>query len=1116
MKNLRNVRACLLSVLGLVAAPVCSQVKTGEVVSVTAGPGSQAGAGVSGSRVSPTNLGVSAVTLQSLSLQSVGAFSPRPDVPVQAVVEGIGPLASAIVEAVPAQSGEPTALEKLQSTVKDFSRPDADRGLSLQRLFFGESGRGDVEAEGGASSRGERIVGWLLGMSPADREAAMLWRRIRAYAGKTQEDARLELIPYLDVLWEKGLIKEEDFHSWGGALAAAGMLATKREDVFKLLSPRVSPDEWPLQNVRSRELLAWVWGKAPQSGKIRMQLGKNPATPPGVLAALAQDRAAGVREEVARNPSTPPEVLLRFVKSPDDDPKYQYVRGHAAQNASLPVEGVLALLRDGDPIERAGLGANRAVPVELLTRLSGSGDAKDRWFAARHPSTPVERLRALALDEVEMVQRGVAGNPSTPPDVLLEFSKEAESGGFYSLMISALAGNPSTPPDLLKKMARMGDALREIIADNPSTPPEVLRSLARSRSENLRRQVAFNPALPLDMFRRLDKDRSSLVRERLRFNKAFPKDALGRPAWDFPTPRLDDVGLRRVVEETSEALRFNKRLVYGALEKLGVSVRPEEPGAKADPAESAPFSTLWEERQEAGFPPFKNIVVDVRGSRGGRGDVAAGYLTAMDLLEKAKRAKASGLGGDFKITFMMDRDSQRILSGLHGKPVMEGDSAFDGAFEFHDLYSLPNSFPPADLYLALAKPSGALSHVSDLTPVGGRWSLRRLGKLLRLSSGGIPIDEKTVVVVQTVLGNTENPNSRNPFGLLKVGRREFRLLPAGLSPQESGVYSDHVAWSLRGKTAKQVRDFLIAALPTVSNERDRTVLEGILSGSLLSGAEPGLVYGVTSPSVKKQFEGYLKGLSESAETSGKSYVLITPSGFKKENISDKKLRGRVLVVAADKKVRSLKAKPGKIYVVKTQGLPHQVFVGLMAYSRPPPVVAGDGAMSAAVVLGRPFVMTRVEWNERNIENFKDRLLALENRPAMRSLLESVYGEKLDLSRALELKACSARFKEMSSALPGFTGNLMSAAAAAASALDESIPVDLLLPRLPDSALRMDVLLDRSLRGEGRAKELFAREYLRTDAESRRRLDARILGGEFRYKLGVFVLRLEEFLSGLLG
>ena len=43
----------------------------------------------------------------------------------------------------------------------------------------------------------------------------------------------------------------------------------------------------------------------------------------------------------------------------------------------------------------------------------------------------------------------------------------------------AVAGNPSTPPEVLAALAKDGDAMvRARVADNPHTPPEALSRLA--------------------------------------------------------------------------------------------------------------------------------------------------------------------------------------------------------------------------------------------------------------------------------------------------------------------------------------------------------------------------------------------------------------------------------------------------------------------------------------------------------------------------------------------------------------------------------------------------------------------------------------------------------------
>ena len=566
-----------------------------------------------------------------------------------------------------------------------------------------------------------------------------------------------------------------------------------------------------------------------------------------------------------------------------------------------------------------------------------------------------------------------------------------------------------------------------------------------------------------------------------------------------------DALLRRIANglegrTTVEALAGKDSVPEGAVRPESFARRharltkPEPYAPKAASAVDVPSSadglerkclTLMEERESAGLPPFKNIVIDVRGSRGGRGDVAAGYLVAKDIL-----ARARGVSGPaFQITVIMDETSQNILGGLQGKPVSPGQSDFEGRLSYHTLQSLPASFPAADLYLALARPSGKVYFEESLgyEESGGD------------GSGKIPVNQKTVILVQTVLGNTENQKAVNPFALLQVAGRKLSLLPAGLGANESGVYSDQVAWELRGKSRAEIRRFIMDSLPLVTNPRDRDVIRGILDETFLAGSEPGLAYGITASAVKGQFEGYLRGLAASARASGKSYVLITPSGFSKKNINDEALRAQVEVIAPDQAPDAPRAEPGKIYIVRTEGLPHPVFVGLMAYARPPPVVAGDGAMSAAIILGRPFVMTVVAWNAKNVANFRSKLLKGEIRTEVYKLLDRIYATpEPDLRQAQKLEAYAPLYENLVHFLPGLTSSILAAAQAAVSLLDEMVPIDLLVTYLSDLTMRADFLLQRSLQGEGRAMDLFAKEYLQAAPERRKQMDERsedILGAK---------------------
>jgi formylglycine-generating enzyme required for sulfatase activity len=510
------------------------------------------------------------------------------------------------------------------------------------------------------------------------------------------------------------------------------------------------------------------------------------------------------------------------------------------------------------------------------------------------------------------------------------------------------------------------------------------------------------------------------------------------------------------------------------------SPRREIPAPMLSAAErqGTTVKTLWEEHEAAGLPPFQNIVIDVRGSRGGRGDVAAGYLVATDILERARRAKTSA--PSFQITFIMDETSQSILSGLWHRPVFPGQKDIEGLVAFETVDSLPRSFPPADLYLALASPSGKVRFPK---------SLRRVEEY-DLSRKGIPVNSKTIVLVQTVLGNTENPDSINPFALLQISGQDFRMLPAGLAEEESGLYSDYVAWQLRGKSRSEIANFIKGSLPSVKNKRDRQVIAGIVDGTLFAGSKPGLVYGVTAGTVKPQFETYLKGLAADARSSKKSYCLITPSGFSKGDVADNNLSGQIEVVALDQMPRPSQAKPETIYIVRTNGLPHPIFVGLMAYARPPPVLAGDGALSAAVILGRPFVMTQVAWNAKNIVNFRKKLLEQDNRKETRELMESIYSgiSAPDLSRALQLEAHTSLYENLVYSLKGLSSSIFAAAQAVVSMVHNSSPLELLLPSLPqDWALRLDVILQYFVAGEVGALDAFGREYLKAPDGRRKQM-----------------------------
>lgn len=434
------------------------------------------------------------------------------------------------------------------------------------------------------------------------------------------------------------------------------------------------------------------------------------------------------------------------------------------------------------------------------------------------------------------------------------------------------------------------------------------------------------------------------------------------------------------------------------------------------------------------------IVFDVRGSRGGNGDVAAGYLTAYDLLDRTIGRKDALVP---RITFVAGEAERRILSRMSGREVKDGDDLFDGYAKVFAPDTLPAGQPPADVLMNLAAPEGEYSPHDARLPVGAR----------------------TVILTQTVFGNTES-DSKGPATAL-IGGRRLALSHAGLANGDAGIYADPVARALRGRAREDVRRFVL-------DQTDKTEVSGtaavaaVVKGEVLAGAEVGLAYGISMKEVKPQFERYLKGLASRAVDERRSFVIVTPSSFKLEDVKDAGLRSKIVVYEGDR-VMAEAAEPGKIYILKTGTLPHPLFVGLMAYSRPPPVLAGDGAMSAAVGLGRPFVLTKVGWNEENIRAYAARLGRRVPKDKLK-LIEAVFLNS-ELERAGALEGLAKAFDDTAKAIPTLTDTMFAAVQSARDVEALEVPTEKLLGGVTDKVLRASLIALRSALGDAHAQEI---------------------------------------------
>jgi hypothetical protein len=455
-----------------------------------------------------------------------------------------------------------------------------------------------------------------------------------------------------------------------------------------------------------------------------------------------------------------------------------------------------------------------------------------------------------------------------------------------------------------------------------------------------------------------------------------------------------------------------------------------------------------------------HIVFDVRGSRGGNGDVAAAYLTAYDLF-----ARTNGRDDAIvpSVTFVAGQIERGILSRLSGREVGDGGTLFDGQARVVGALS-PDRHEPADVLMNLAAHDGEF----------GR-------------EGHIPVRENGIIVTQTVLGNTES-DRKGPATVL-VGGKRLELSNAGLAKKDGGIYADPVARGLRGRPREEVGRFVLSEAEE-ADVKGSAAIAAILKKEVLAGSEMGLAYGIGMSAVKPQFERYLSGLAARAARENGSFVVATPSVFDIADVKNDSLRSRIVILDGDVPLPEFSQK-GTIYVLKTGTLPHRLFVGLMAYSRPPPILAGDGAMSAAVGLGRPFVMTQVPWNAANLKVFAERIAARAPREK-RALVEDVYLH-LKLERASELDALAPSYAATARAIPVLTDTLF-VAVQAARELDSGKPTSALLNGVDDERLKSSLLVSRSLEGDPEALTIAEQTLRAGDERSRGLLVSGILRG----------------------
>jgi pentose-5-phosphate-3-epimerase len=217
--------------------------------------------------------------------------------------------------------------------------------------------------------------------------------------------------------------------------------------------------------------------------KVREAVASNKNTPAEVLLLLAKDKSSEVRQEVALNPSTPIDVLKKLAKDKDDS-----VRKYLTWREELSADIQKVLAKDENIWVRAALAENKKVTKEILGILSKDPDSTVRERALKNDNVGEDAVENF--ENPFSVKLAVAGNQSTPKEILEIFSTNAESafvdGKSTSLMIG-VAGNSAISEAIAGRLVKSKDKeVLKALASNPSLPKECLAELIESSLKKLK------------------------------------------------------------------------------------------------------------------------------------------------------------------------------------------------------------------------------------------------------------------------------------------------------------------------------------------------------------------------------------------------------------------------------------------------------------------------------------------------------------------------------------------------------------------------------------------------------------------------------------------------------
>jgi hypothetical protein len=480
---------------------------------------------------------------------------------------------------------------------------------------------------------------------------------------------------------------------------------------------------------------------------------------------------------------------------------------------------------------------------------------------------------------------------------------------------------------------------------------------------------------------------------------------------------------------------------------------------------------------------FRHVVIDTSDVRGGKGDVAANYLLAMTIMQTWNYQG--------QLTIIGTPQSIAILSSLSGQSLKSGSHLFSDLARIHQVNKLPTELPPTDLYIGLARRSGTLNALvpGSIQPSSRRYRPVEV-RLEKLPNRGLGVNlsAEATIVAMPVFENVECRDLNYPHGLILTGDTRAEIRKPGLTGRSAGIYHDPVAAQLRDKTESEVIRIAKLALMAMPDHPYSQKLSSIIDGELLQGADFSFAYVPTVQRAKSQVRSYLQGMIDHINKAGqdqKSMVLVTTSNLPGSTVSMLKSNLNRLVFIDNEQEIPQTAKPGTLYILQVGAIPHSLFNCFLALSEYPPVVSGDGGLSAALILGKPFVMAEISTNRQQIQVMNYHLGQLD--PANTDL----YGTRTNLTAAL-----GAAYRLMNPETRAAFASLIDYYEDFAEVLIDSIgaareynkrknkPTEGMaseIATIKDMALRISLLLDMACNGDHEALRHLAYEFRKDNA-----------------------------------